>query len=112
MFVSGADFSLVCLAIAFGAFLFLAPNILNTVLLCEIVWIGIYFYGISVGGVSDSLAILVWSVLVLCLATGESVVGLSLLMFKFALEGTIRKIYGQIEGRRTVGKGYSRFWNK
>lgn len=49
-------------------------------------------------------------VLFLCLATGESVIGLSLLIFKFAVEGTIRQFYGVSSERQLVGKGYSRFW--
>jgi hypothetical protein len=51
---------------------------------------------VLVGMDNDSLIIISWVLCFLCLATSGSVVGLSLLMLKFALDGTIRKPYGVI----------------
>ncbi len=110
MFVNSINFSLLFLALGIAGFLLISPNALNMLLMCEVVWVGIYFYGVNIGLGSDSLLVFIWVVLFLCLATGESVIGLSLLIFKFAVEGTIRQFYGVSSERQLVGKGYSRFW--
>ncbi len=110
MFLDIINFSVVLVIGSLGAFLVVAGNLLNIILLCEVVWICLYFYFVSVGSDSDALLIFIWGLFFLCLATGESVIGLSLLLFKFAIEGSIRKFYGS-GGEGNLGKKYSKFWN-
>lgn len=59
MFIGSVNFSLLLLILGIGSFLVISPNILNFLLLCEIIWVSIYFYGISTGVASDSLLLFI-----------------------------------------------------
>jgi NADH:ubiquinone oxidoreductase subunit K len=76
-----------------GGFLFITPNLLSFILLSEIVWISLYTLAIVFGIYVDSALLISWGLFLLCAATAESVVGLSLLMFKFILYHNIRDDY-------------------
>lgn len=58
-------------------------------MISELVWVGFYnlivYYGIELGTVTY----LIYGLLILCLATSESVIGLTLVMFKFILYGSV-----------------------
>ena len=66
-------------------FLISRPSLLHWILLAEIVWIGFYLYFAIHGLVFDALNYIIWCLLMLCLATGESAVGLGLLLFNTIL---------------------------
>jgi len=56
------------------------------------------------GGGGDALLFIMWGFLFLCLATSESVIGFSLLLFKFNIDGNIG-----YEGGGVKNRGYSKF---
>jgi NADH:ubiquinone oxidoreductase subunit K len=76
-----------------GGFLVICPNILNFILLSEIIWISLYSIIVIYGAYVDSAILLSWGLFLLCVATAESVVGMSLLMFKFILYHNVRDEY-------------------
>lgn len=112
MFSGALDFSLLLLIFSLGSLIILGLNILNFILLCEIIWINFYFYLILLGINNDSLSIISWVLCFLCLATGGSTIGLSLLMLKFTLDGRVGEPYGVGNEKAGVAKGWNIFWNK
>ena len=79
--------------IGLGGFLFISPNLLNFILLSEITWISLYTLAILSGTYLDAALLISWGLFLFCIATAESVVGLSLLMFKFILYHNVRDEY-------------------
>lgn len=76
-----------------GGFLLISPNLLNFILLSELMWIGLYVMAILLGTYLDSAILIAWGIMLFCIATAESVIGLSLLMFKFILYHNVRDEY-------------------
>jgi len=68
-----------------GAFLLVNTSLLSFILLSEVVWIGLYLLAVLYGTYVDAANLVAWALFLLCMATAESVIGLSLLMFRFVL---------------------------
>ncbi len=109
MFSSVVDVALLMLALSFGGFLLVFPSILNLILLCELSWVSLYFYGTLSSSVSDSLLLLIWFFFLLCLAASESALGLGILLLKFSIDGHIQYSYGTGLGSSGVRSVYSSF---
>lgn len=75
----------------FGAFIsmmFSISNIFNLLLVTELIWICIYVYSSLLSSYYDSLFIYLFALYLLGISTGESSLGLSLLMLKLAISGS------------------------
>ena len=68
-----------------GAFLLVNTSLLNFILLSEVLWVGLYLLTVLYGTYVDAANLVAWALFLLCMATAESVIGLSLLMFRFVL---------------------------
>jgi NADH:ubiquinone oxidoreductase subunit K len=75
-----------------GALLGRRRSLLHLVLYAEIAWVGLYVFMVLLGTVADSAALAMWALLLLCLATAESAVGLSLVLVRFTLYGAGRTL--------------------
>lgn len=64
-------------------------NLYNILILGEIIWVLLYLYGSFLSSLYDSLFIFVISVYLLSLATGETVIGLALLILRMSVFGSI-----------------------
>lgn len=65
---------------------FLATNNISffyTLLLVEILWILVFFYGCTLVSFYNSITILTWTLLLLCIATSESAIGLTFVLAYF-----------------------------
>lgn len=61
-------------------------------LIAEILWIGIYTGFIQYAAFYDSISIFIYGLLILCLATSESAIGLTLILFNYSTTGNIHGI--------------------
>lgn len=68
-----------------GSFLLVNSSLLNFILLSEVLWVGLYLMAVLYGTYVDAANLVAWALFLLCMATAESVIGLSLLMFRFIL---------------------------
>lgn len=84
------NFLFVFIILSFIGFILIVPTLINFILLCEIVWIGIYMLVITYSVSYDALLYLVFGILLLCVAAGESAIGLALLMFQYMMFGMIK----------------------
>ncbi len=80
------------ISISLLGFIYIIPTLLYWLLLAEIVWIGVYANFVVSSTLYDALAIFIFGLFILCLATGESAIGLSLLIFNFIVTGNIHGI--------------------
>jgi NADH:ubiquinone oxidoreductase subunit K len=85
-----------------GALVARRRSLLHVVLYAEIAWVGLYILTALLSTVLDSAALASWALLLLCLATAESAVGLGLVLVRFALYGAG---YTLDEGRRQPRRG-------
>lgn len=88
--VSLHNFYIIFIGCVLIAFLFTAPVLINLLIVCELLWVGFYNIIIYSGIEFATLTYLAYGLLILCLATSESVVGLVLIMLKFVLVGFIK----------------------
>lgn len=77
---------MICVIISF---LVIIPTLINFIILCELLWISIYNIIIFTGIECASLTYIIYGLLILCLATAESVIGLTIVTFKFILYGSV-----------------------
>lgn len=88
--ISLNNFAFILVSCIFLSFFIITPVLINFIILCEIVWVGMYniivYFGIEVA----ALTYLIYGLLILCLAAVESVIGLTLIIYKFIVFGTIR----------------------
>jgi|LakMenEpi06Jul12_1017403.scaffolds.fasta_scaffold02484_2 NADH:ubiquinone oxidoreductase subunit K len=68
---------------------FSSNNILNILVLAELIWILTYVYASMLSVSYDSIFVFVSGVYVLILATGETTVGISILILRMNLFGSI-----------------------
>ena len=66
-----------------------APNMIAWILTAEIIWIGLYVFYVTAGAQFDALTFAVCGLVILCLATSESAIGLALLIYNFTVTGNI-----------------------
>lgn len=111
MFSFSGDLGFIILVIVLGSFLVSVNSLLNFFLLCEIIWIGLYFICIIYGSWGDSLLFCIWGIVFLCLATSETVVGLSLILLKDNLEVGIREFQNSQVQHSGRGYNFSKFWS-
>ena len=102
------DFFLFLFLVGMGGIIIIFPSFLNLLIIGEVIWISLYCYIITGGTSFDSLLLLIWGLFMLCLAAGESTVGLGLLMFKYIFYGT-NKLKSDVSNEKLVG--YSNFLN-
>lgn len=89
-----------------GAFLLVNSSLLNFILLSEVLWVGLYLMAVLYGTYVDSANLVAWALFLLCMATAESVIGLSLLMFRFILYHSVSGTQGDsLSGADSQQKG-------
>lgn len=81
--------SFLIISLSFLSFVFVLPNFIMWMLTAEILWIGIYTSFCQYSAMYDAVCLLICGLLILCLATSESAIGLSLLLFNFVVTGNI-----------------------
>lgn len=81
------NYLFILIMVSLISFTLVTPTLINFILLCEIIWIEIYNLIIICSITYDALLYLIFGILLLCIAAGESVIGLSLLMFQFLVFG-------------------------
>lgn len=79
------NFIIIFMFCIISLFLVINPLLINFILLSELIWISLYLYLIFNSIYSDALLYLALAILLLCIAAGESVSGLTLIMFKFII---------------------------
>ena len=109
MFSASGDLGFLIILFALSGFLICVNNILNYILLCEVIWIGLYFICVIYGSWADSLLLCVWAIIFLCLATSESVIGLSLILFKNNIDENLKNFNTENRKKQVRGKNYSQF---
>jgi len=77
------------LLIVVMSLIFSSNNILNILILGELIWVLSYIYASMLSVSYDSLFFFVTAVYILILATGETTIGISLLILRMSLFGTI-----------------------
>ena len=77
------------LLIVILSLIFSSNNILNILVLGELIWVLSYIYASMLSVSYDSIFIFVSGVYILILATGETTVGISLLILRMNIFGTI-----------------------
>lgn len=100
--ISLNNFALILVSCTFFSFFIITPTLINFIILCEIVWVGIYNIILYFGIEAAALTYLVYGLLILCLAAVESVIGLTLVVYKFIIFGTIK-----FRGLGLKGKKYA-----
>jgi NADH:ubiquinone oxidoreductase subunit K len=90
-----------------GAFLLVNSSLLNFILLSEVLWVGMYLLAVLYGTYVDAANLVAWALFLLCMATAESVIGLSLLMFRFILfhsvAGSQDDVFGRASSQQKLG---------
>lgn len=107
-----ADFFILLLSFTFIMFILNSTNILNLLLIGEIFWIIVFFFGTNLAVAYDALFVFLLSLFILVLATIETSVGLSLLIFKNSTFKSIKKFKNNKEINYSVKKQKSMFWNR
>jgi len=77
--------ALFIICVALTGFFIVIPAVLHWLLFAEIFWIGIFFYASINSLALSSLIYISISILLICLATSESALGLSILLFNSVL---------------------------
>lgn len=72
--------------------LYVIPSLVYWLLLAELIWISIYLYCASQSVLFDALSFFIFGFFILCLATSESAIGLSLLIFNFVLTSNVHGV--------------------
>lgn len=67
------------------SFILIAPVLTNFILVSELLWICLYSYSMVNSIMLDSLIYFIFTIIILCLAAGESAFGLALLIFRFSV---------------------------
>lgn len=92
-----------------GSFLLVNASLLNFILLSEVLWVGLYLLAVLYGTYVDAANLVAWALFLLCMATAESVIGLSLLMFRFILyhsvAGTQEDSFARLDSQQKGGLG-------
>jgi NADH:ubiquinone oxidoreductase subunit K len=83
------DFVVLLLLVVIISLTFSSNNILNILVLGELIWILTYIYASMLSVSYDSIFIFVSGVYILILATGETTIGISILILRMNLFGTI-----------------------
>lgn len=83
------DFIVMLLLVVVVSLIFSSTNILNILILGEMIWILTYIYASMLSISYDSIFIFVAGVYILVLATGETTIGISILILRMSLFGTI-----------------------
>lgn len=81
--------SFLIISISLLSFIYILPNFIMWMLIAEILWIGIYTSFLQYSSLYDAICLLIGGLLILCLATSESAIGLSLVLFNFTVTGNI-----------------------
>lgn len=100
------NFYILLVCCVFFLFFFITPTLINFIILCEIIWICFYNIIVYFGIEMATLTYLIYGILILCLATAESVIGLTLIMFKFILFGSVKF---RSNSKKTKNLAYSDF---
>jgi len=107
-----ADFLIILLCLVFLAFILNVTNILNLLLVGELFWIIIFFFGLSLSLKYDSLLAFLFVIYTLVLATIETSVGLSLLIFKKYSSGSVLNFLTQDNVNYNIKKKKNFFFKK
>jgi NADH:ubiquinone oxidoreductase subunit K len=105
MSFSWLDFFIFFLWINFFGFIISFSNLINLLLLCELFWIIFFIYFSVLSVYYNSVIIFLVSIYILCIATGETTIGLSLLILKSTIFGSLNN-YNLISNKNT------KFFNK
>lgn len=89
MVYSWFDFLFIILFINLSSFVFLYTTFLNILIICELFWIIIYIYFSILSIQFNSIIIFLTGIYILCIATSETTIGLSILVLKWNLFGSI-----------------------
>lgn len=83
------DFIVLMLLVVIISLTFSSNNILNILVMGELTWILTYIYASMLSVSYDSIFIFVSGVYILILATGETTIGISILILRMNIFGTI-----------------------
>ena len=111
MFSFSGDLGIIIIILIIGSFLISISSLLNFLLLCEVIWISIYFVCILYGSWADSLIFCIWGILFLCLATSETAVGLGLILFKNNIDEITKELTNRNGQQIVKGRNFSKFWS-
>nr|QIB71970.1 NADH dehydrogenase subunit 4L [Gruberia lanceolata] len=89
MLISWVDFLLLLFWVIFIGFFTFSSSLLNLLLLGELLWIMIYSYASVISVYYDSIFAFLIAIYILGLATGETTIGLSLIILKLSIFGSI-----------------------
>lgn len=92
MSFSWLDFFLFFLWLNFFGFIFSFSNLINLLLLCEIFWVIFFIYFSILSIYFNSMIIFLIAIYILCIATSETTIGLSILILKSSIFGSINNI--------------------
>lgn len=83
------DFFIFFLWINFFGFLLSFSNLINLLLLCETFWIIFFIYYSVLSVHTNSMIIFLISIYILCIATSETTIGISILILKSSIFGSL-----------------------
>lgn len=86
------DFFFFSLWINLISFLILNSSLLNLLIVCELFWVILYIYFSILSVYLNSMIIFLTGIYILCIATSETTIGLSLLILKSNIFGSINNI--------------------
>lgn len=89
VFLSWIDLTVFLLWAVFAALLLSHTSLYNLLILGEMLWVSLYVYSSLLSSLYDSLFFFIIAVYMLAIATGETVVGLSLLIVRMSVFGSI-----------------------
>ena len=92
MSYSWLDFFLFLIWINFFGFLVSFSNLINLLILCELFWIIFFVYFSILSTHFNSMIFFLISIYILCIATGETTIGLSLLILKSSIFGSLNNL--------------------
>lgn len=92
MSFSWLDFFLLLLLINFFGFLVSFSNLINLLLLCELFWVIFFIYFSMLSAYYNSMLIFLVSIYILCIATSETTIGLSILILKSSIFGSLNNL--------------------
>lgn len=95
------DFFLFFLWLNFISFFILNSNLLNLLIVCELFWVILYIYFSILSVYLNSMIIFLTGIYILCIATSETTIGLSLLILK-------SNIFGSINNNNLINTGNSK----
>jgi len=89
MSLTWLDFFIFFLWINFFGFIVSFSNLINLLLLCETFWIIFFIYFSILSVYMNSMLIFLISIYILCIATSETTIGISILILKSSIFGSL-----------------------